>query len=51
MHRVARVVAATALVIASLLFTSCGNARVGVGVGVGIPVGKNGYVTVGASRW
>jgi predicted small secreted protein len=50
MHRVVRLAAATGLVIASLLMTSC-NTRVGVGVGVGIPVGNNGYVTVGASRW
>jgi hypothetical protein len=51
MLKVVRLVVAVALVMMSLSFVSCGNARVGVGVSVGMPVGNRGYVSVGATRW
>ena len=38
------------LLLVSLLLAGC-DGNVGVGVSVGVPVGNNGYMSVGGSRW
>ena len=38
------------LVAATLMLGGC-NANVGVGVNVGVPIGNNGYMSVGTGRW
>ena len=38
------------LLAASSLVAGC-NANVGVGVSVGVPIGNNGHMTIGTSRW
>jgi len=38
------------LAVISLMLGGC-NANVGVGVSVGVPIGDNGYLSVGSGRW
>ena len=38
------------LIVATLMLGGC-NANVGVGVNVGVPIGNNGYMSVGTGRW
>ena len=38
------------LVAATSMLGGC-NANVGVGVSVGVPIGNNGYMSVGTGRW
>lgn len=38
------------VIVATLMLGGC-NANVGVGVSVGVPVGNNGYMSVGTGRW
>ena len=38
------------LIVATLMLGGC-NANVGVGVSVGVPIGNNGYMSVGTGRW
>ena len=38
------------LAVVALMLGSC-NANVGVGVSVGVPIGDNGYLSVGSGRW
>jgi predicted small secreted protein len=38
------------LAVVTLLLGGC-NANVGVGVSVGVPIGDNGYLSVGSGRW
>ena len=50
MRRVFRVAGLLLLVVSMLVVNGCGSA-VGIGMSVGVPVGTQGYMTVGASRW
>jgi hypothetical protein len=38
------------LAVITLMLGGC-NANVGVGVSVGVPIGDNGYLSVGSGRW
>lgn len=38
------------LIAVTLLLGGC-NANVGVGMSVGVPIGNNGYMSVGTGRW
>lgn len=38
------------LIAVTLMLGGC-NANVGVGMSVGVPVGNNGYMSVGTGRW
>jgi len=38
------------LILATLMLGGC-NANVGVGMSVGVPIGNNGYISVGTGRW
>lgn len=38
------------LAVVMLMLGGC-NANVGVGVSVGVPIGDNGYLSVGSGRW
>lgn len=48
--RFARGLALAMLIAATLMLGGC-NANVGVGMSVGVPVGNNGYISVGTGRW
>ena len=52
MRTIIRGIILAALLLSTLLLTGC-SGNIGVGMSVGIPVGSNGYVSVGASshRW
>jgi predicted small secreted protein len=38
------------LIAVTLMLGGC-NANVGVGMSVGVPIGNNGYMSVGTGRW
>ena len=38
------------LAVVTLMLGGC-NGNVGVGVSVGVPIGDNGYLSVGSGRW
>jgi hypothetical protein len=50
MRRVIRVTGLLVLAVSMLVANGCGSA-VGIGMSVGVPVGTQGYMSVGASRW
>lgn len=50
LRRFARGLSLALLIIATLMLGGC-NANVGVGMSVGVPIGNNGYISVGTGRW